>query len=95
MEDKEWMCAKFKIKVLTNSSLNYGIKNDIFCPNFYWSAMDGHSKREVLEILNMSYKNVIARFLLLSPPPICQFFKIFSKVVTWYITWLIILSFIL
>ena len=30
---------------------------------FYWSAGDGHSKREVLEIYNMNKKNVIARFL--------------------------------
>ena len=24
----------------------------------YWSAMDSHSKRKVLEIFNMNYKNV-------------------------------------
>ena len=30
---------------------------------FYWSAVDGHSEREVLEIYNMNKKNVIARFL--------------------------------
>ena len=30
---------------------------------FYWSTMDGHSKREVIEIFNMNKKNVIARFL--------------------------------
>ena len=28
-----------------------------------WSAMDGHSKREMLEIFNMNKKKVIARFL--------------------------------
>ena len=37
-----------------------------------WSAMDGHSKREMLEILNMNKKNVIARFLSLDRPPIGQ-----------------------
>ena len=31
--------------------------------------MDGHSKREVLEIINMNSKNVIARFLFLNQPP--------------------------
>ena len=44
---------------------------------FYWSAMDGHSKREVLEIFNMNKKNAIARFRFLNPPPICQLFTIF------------------
>ena len=34
--------------------------------------MDSHSKREVLEIFNISKKNVIAGFLFLNPPPICQ-----------------------
>ena len=34
---------------------------------FYWSAMDGHSKREVLEIFNMDKK-------------IYQIFTIFSKI---------------
>ena len=34
--------------------------------------MDGHTKREVLEILNMNKKNVIARFLFLNRPPIGQ-----------------------
>ena len=34
---------------------------------FYWSAMDGHPKREVLEIFNMNEKNVIARFFFLKP----------------------------
>ena len=38
----------------------------------YSSAMDGHSKREVLEILNMIEKNVIALFLFLNRPPIDQ-----------------------
>lgn len=41
--------------------------------------MDGHSKREVLEIFNTNKKHVIARFLLLNPPPICQLFKILAK----------------
>ena len=41
----------------------------------YWSAMDGHSKREVLEIFNMDKK-------------IYQIFTIFSKMVTWHIMWL-------
>ena len=39
--------------------------------------MDGHSKREVLELFNMNKKNAIARFLFLNPPPICQLFTIF------------------
>ena len=34
--------------------------------------MDGHSKREVLEILNMIEKNVIALFLFLNQPLIGQ-----------------------
>ena len=37
-----------------------------------WSAMDGHSKREMLEIFNMNKKKVIARFLFLNRPPIGQ-----------------------
>ena len=28
-----------------------------------WSAMDGHSKREVIEVFNMNKKKVFARFL--------------------------------
>ena len=39
---------------------------------FYWNAMDGHPKREVLEIFNMNQKNVIARFLFLNWPPTSQ-----------------------
>ena len=39
---------------------------------FYWSAMDGHSKREVLQIFNMNYKNVIVRFLFLNWQPTGQ-----------------------
>ena len=39
---------------------------------FAWSAMDGHSKREVLQIFTMNKKNVIARFLFLNRPPIGQ-----------------------
>ena len=42
---------------------------------FYWSAMDGYSKREVLERFNMD-KNIY------------QIFTIFSKMVTWHIMWL-------
>ena len=34
--------------------------------------MDGHTKREVLEILHMNKKNVIACFLFLNRPPIGQ-----------------------
>ena len=37
-----------------------------------WSAMEGHSKREMLEIFNMNKKKVIARFLFLNRPPIGQ-----------------------
>ena len=36
-----------------------------FLTIFPWSAMDGHSKHEELEIFNMNKKNVIARFLFL------------------------------
>ena len=49
---------------------------------FYGSAMDGHSKREGLEIFNMDKKIYITRFLLLNQLPICQIFTIFSKMVT-------------
>ena len=48
--------------------------------------MDSHSKHEVLEIFNMNKKNVFAGFLFLNPPPICQLFAIFSRMVPWYIT---------
>ena len=37
-----------------------------------WSAMDGHSQREMLEIFNMNKKKVIAWFLFLNRPPIGQ-----------------------
>ena len=33
---------------------------------FYWSVLDSHSKREVLETFNMNEKSAIARFLLIS-----------------------------
>ena len=39
---------------------------------FYRSAMDGHSKRKVLEIFNMNYKIVFSRFLFLNRQPIGQ-----------------------
>ena len=39
---------------------------------FYWNAIDGLSKREVLKIFNMNKKNVFARFLFLNRPPIGQ-----------------------
>ena len=29
---------------------------------FYWSAVDGHFKREELEIFNMNYKNLLLDF---------------------------------
>ena len=29
---------------------------------FYWGAMDGHSKREVLEIFNMNWKMIFPDF---------------------------------
>ena len=41
--------------------------------------MDGHSKREVLEIFDIDKKNVIARCLFLNRPPIGQQFTIFRK----------------
>ena len=40
--------------------------------NFSWSAIDGLSKRQVLEIFDMSKKNVFARFLFLNRSPIGQ-----------------------
>ena len=65
------MYAKFKIEVLNNSGLNLGIM--IFSLIiFYWSAMDGHSKCEVLEIFNMNKNNAIDRFLFLNRQPIGQ-----------------------
>ena len=39
--------------------------------------MDSHSKREEFKIFNCNEKNVIAWFLFLHLPPICQLFKIF------------------
>ena len=33
----------------------------------YWSAMDSHSKRKVLEIFNMNYKNVFFPISFLKP----------------------------
>ena len=56
---------------------------------FYRSTMDSQFKCEMLEIFNMNEKNVIAWFVFIIPPPICRLFKIFRKVVTWHITWLI------
>ena len=59
---------------------------------FYWSAMDGHSKREVLKIFNMNKKNdVIAPFLFFNRPPICQLYKIVCEIVTWLINTMFIL----
>ena len=72
------MYPKIKTRVLNYSRLNLGIENDVYPYNFLFiSAMDGKSNREVLEIFNMN-KNVIPRFLILNPPPICQLFPIFS-----------------
>ena len=51
--------------------------------------MDTLLKCEMFEIFNMSEKNVIAWFVFIIPPPICRLLKIFRKVVTWHITWLI------
>ena len=67
----EWMYAKFKIEVLNNSGLNLGIMMFSLII-FYWSAMDGHSKREVLEIFNMNKNNAIDRFLFLNRQAIGQ-----------------------
>ena len=44
----------------------------LFLTIISWSAMDGHSKREMLEIFNMNNKKVIARFLFLNRPAIGQ-----------------------
>ena len=65
------MYAKFKIEVLNNSELNLDIMM-FFLVIFYWSAMDGHSKREVLEIFNMNKNNAIGRFLFWNRQPIGQ-----------------------
>ena len=46
---------------------------------FNLSAMDSHSKREVLEMFNINEKIVIAWFLSLNSLPIFQLFKIFRK----------------
>ena len=44
-------------------------------PQFFnWNAMDSHSKREVLELLNMNKNNVIAWFFVLNPSSIWQLF---------------------
>ena len=67
----EWMYAKFKIEVLNNLGLNLGIMMFSLII-FYWSAIDGHSKREVLEIFNMNKNNAIDRFLFLNRQPIGQ-----------------------
>ena len=56
---------------------------------FYRSTMDTLLKCEMFEIFNMNEKNVIAWFVFIIPPPICRLLKIFRKVVTWHITWLI------
>ena len=65
------MYAKFKIEVLNNSVLNLDIMM-FFLVIFYWRAMDGHSKREVLEIFNMDKNNAIGRFLFWNRQPIGQ-----------------------
>ena len=44
----------------------------LFLVTISWSAMDDHSKREMLQIFNMNNKKVIARFLFLNRPPIGQ-----------------------
>ena len=63
------MYAKFKIEVLNNSELNLDIMMFFLV---IWSAMDGHSKREVLEIFNMNKNNAIGRFLFWNRQPIDQ-----------------------
>ena len=46
------------------------LKMMLFLIIFYRSAMDGYSKREVLERFNMNEKNVITQFLFLNSSPI-------------------------
>ena len=76
------MYEKFKMKILNNSRLNLGIKNDV-CSHFLLKCSGGSFQTyKVLEIFNMNKKNVIARFVFLNPPPICQLFRIFSKMVS-------------
>ena len=41
--------------------------------------MDGHSKREVLEIFNMNKKNVVARFLSLNRHQIVDNLRLFER----------------
>ena len=41
--------------------------------------MDGHSKREVLEIFNMNEKNVVARFLSLNRHQMVDNLRLFEK----------------
>ena len=56
---------------------------------FNWSAMDGHSKREVLEIFDMDKKNIYYSISSLKPATnLSWIFTIFSKMVTWHIMWL-------
>ena len=43
----------------------------------------------------MNEKNAMAWFLFLNPPPICQLFRTFRKMVTWHVTWPINTLFIL
>ena len=41
--------------------------------------MDGHSKREVLEIFNMNKKNVVARFLSLTRHQMVDNLRLFER----------------
>ena len=41
--------------------------------------MDGHSKREVLEIFNMNKKNVVARFLSLNRHQMVDNLRLFER----------------
>ena len=46
---------------------------------FHWSAMDGHSKREVLEIFNMNKKNVVAWFLSVNRHQMVDNLRLFER----------------
>ena len=54
------MYEKFKLKILNNSRLNFGIKNDV-CSHFLLKCSGGSFQTyKVLEIFNMNKENVIA-----------------------------------
>jgi len=72
----------FKITVIDNQKLNFGLKNDL-CPyNFFKRIMDDHSKREGLETFILRQKSVFILCFLLNPSPTRQIFAILRKMTT-------------